>query len=769
MNATAPLVAGWNKRQWKPGIGINAPGPMNPAGQPFDTGPAGPIGLTVEICLDPIGDIWTDISRYVYYRDRVKVTRGRPDETTQPQPQSATLTLNNRDGRFSPRNPTGFWYGLIGRNTPIRISRKVNGSDTAYYRFWGEVPSWPTTSEISGTDINTPVQASGILRRFNQGVSTAYSAFYRAMALGGGGAQYCWAYWPCEDGVSSTSLASIPVWATPAADPMVLSGSTLPKLASYSGFLCSNPLPLLSGSTWSGYIPPDTLGGAPNPANVLRFLLGVPSTGAYDTAVIARLYTTGTIARLDVQWGVINSGSLQLAGYDYLGNSLFTTGYGFTNLNNKPIRVSMEMVQSGSNVVCSLVILAVGATGAAFLQHTVSSATLGAATTVVINPDGHLDDTAVGHITYQDDLESLFSLGSALNANLGESAETRLNDLCFELPGIPPNFSPFSSAFGDGAVTMGYQLPGAFPALAQEVMDTDGGILLEARDQDQLLMRQRVSMYNQAPKLTLDVSQHQLSAPLVPEDDDRFTRNLITVTRINGSSSQATLKTGALSTQSPPNGVGTYESSISLSLGTDKQAADQAGWRLLLGTTDRERYPQVSVNLRHPTFTSNPVLTRAVLDVEIGDTIQLVNLPSWLPPDPALLIVQGYSETLGVYEHDITFNCSPADPYQIAILEDPLLGHLDTDLSVLYHDYSATDTSLVVFSENASTGAPLWTTSAGDLPFDISVGGERMTVTAITGASAQQTFTVTRSVNGVVKAQFATTDVRLWQPMTLSL
>ena len=767
LNATAPLVAGWNKRQWKPGIGINAPGPMNPAGQPFDTGPAGPIGLTVEACFDPFNDVWTNISQYVYYRDRVRVTRGRPDETTQPQPQSATLTLNNRDGRFSPRNPTGFWYGLIGRNTPIRISRKVNGSDTSYYRFWGEVPSWPTTSEISGTDVNTPIQASGILRRLNQGSPTAYSAFYRAMALGVG-AQYCWAYWPCEDGADATSLASVPVFAATPADPMALSGQTLPKLASYSGFLCSSPLPLLSGSTWTGHIPPDTSGGAPSPANVLRFLLGVPATGAFDTAVVARLYTTGKVARLDVQYGVFNAGSLQLAGYDSLGNSLFTTGYAFSNLDNTPIRVSMEMVQSGSNVVCSLVVLAVGATGASFVQHTVASATLGAATAVVINPDGHIDDTAVGHITYQDDLESLFNLAPALNAQLGDSAVNRFTDVCFDLQGTPPNSTIFDSVFNDNAVTMGYQLPGAFPALIQEVMDTDGGILLEARDQSQLLMRQRVSMYNQTPKITLDLSQHQLSAPLVPEDDDRFTRNLVTVTRINGSTSQATLKTGALSTQAPPSGVGTYESSISLSLGTDSQAADQAGWRLLLGTTDRERYPQISLNLRHPAFTSNPALTRAALSVEIGDTIELVKLPSWLSPDPALLIVQGYSETLGVYEHDITFNCSPADPYQVAILEDPLLGYADTDESVLYHSYTATDASLVVWSVNA-LGSPLWTTNPADFPFDISVGGERMTVTNVIGASAQQTFTVTRSVNGVVKSQAAGTDIRLWQPMVLSL
>jgi len=741
---------------------------MNPAGQPFDTGPAGPIGLTVEICFDPIYEVWTDISRYVYYRDKIQVTRGRSDETTQPQPQSAALTLNNRDGRFSPRNAAGFWYGLIGRNTPIRISRKVNGSDIPYYRFWGEVPSWPTTTEISGTDVHTPIQASGVLRRLNQGSPTAYSAFYRSVSLGIG-ISNCLAYWPCEDGANSTSLASIPVFVSPATGPMVLSGQTLPQLASFSGFICSSPLPLLSGSTWTGAIPADTIGGAANPANVLRFLLGVPSTGAYDTAVVARLFTTGTVARLDVQYGVLNNGSLQLAGYDKSGTQLFATGYGFTSLDNTPIRVSMEMVQSGSTVVCSLVILAVGATGGTFMQHTVTGATLGAATGVVINPDGHLNDTAVGHITYQDDYESLFNLSSALNAQLGDSPFDRFALLCFEEPGVFAS-TDFDSVFSDTTVTMGYQLPDAFPALVQEVMDTDGGILLEARDQNQLLMRQRVSMYNQTPKLTLDLAQHQLSAPLAPEDDDRFTRNLITVTRVNGSSYRTSLTSGALSTATPPSGVGTYESTISLSLGTDAQTIDQAGWRLMIGTTDRERYPQISLNLRHPTFTSNPTLTQAVLNVEVGDTIQLVNLPSWLPADPALLIVQGYSETLGIYEHDITFNCSPADPYQIAILEDPVLGHADTDGSLLAHTYPlGTETTIQVVTTGAATGSPLWTTNAGDFPFDIAVGGERMTVTNITGSSSPQTFTVTRSVNGVVKSQAVATDVRLWQPMVLSL
>jgi len=47
--------------------------------------------------------------------------------------------------------------------------------------------------------------------------------------------------------------------------------------------------------------------------------------------------------------------------------------------------------------------------------------------------------------------------------------------------------------------------------------------------------------------------------------------------------------------------------------------------------------------------------------------------------------------------------------------------------------------------------------------------GERITVTNITGASGTQTFTVTRSANGVVKAQTAGTPLALYYTPILAL
>jgi len=69
------------------------------------------------------------------------------------------------------------------------------------------------------------------------------------------------------------------------------------------------------------------------------------------------------------------------------------------------------------------------------------------------------------------------------------------------------------------------------------------------------------------------------------------------------------------------------------------------------------------------------------------------------------------------------------------------------------------DTSLLV----ASTGT-LWSTDSADYPVDVMVGGERMTVTGVSGASSPQTFTVIRSVNGVVKSHAAGTAVSLVDP-----
>lgn len=315
----------------------------------------------------------------------------------------------------------------------------------------------------------------------------------------------------------------------------------------------------------------------------------------------------------------------------------------------------------------------------------------------------------------------------------------------------------------DETIAMGAQY--AEPTLSQirDAENADLGILTEPRDRFGLLYRTRASIYNQDPAVTLDYSAGHLSPPFEPIDDDQQTRNDVTATRRDGDSYNVTQTTGPLSIQDPPVGVGRYQDETQVNVETDAMLPGVAQWLLNIGTLDQARYPSVPVNLAAPDVASDPDLVAALLGTDVGDLIRITGLDAVGIYDDVDLIVLGYPEDIGPVEHTITFNCMPAAPYQVAEwATSSTVGdfHWDTDGSELNAGITSSATS---FAVKRSTGATsLWTTDADAFPFDIYVGGERMTVTAISSATSPQTFTVTRSVNGVVKAHDAGTDVRLF-------
>lgn len=66
---------------------------------------------------------WTDVSQYADGVVRgITVSRGASDELSETQPGSATLTLDNVDGRFTPGNAASPYWPFVRRNAPIRIS-----------------------------------------------------------------------------------------------------------------------------------------------------------------------------------------------------------------------------------------------------------------------------------------------------------------------------------------------------------------------------------------------------------------------------------------------------------------------------------------------------------------------------------------------------------------------------------------------------------------------------------------------------------------------
>jgi hypothetical protein len=698
----AAHVAAW--KEWLGGWYV----PAYSASTQYPTHPV------VELFID---EQWVDITSYVYYDDRIRITRGRSSESGSMEPARCSFTLNNRDGRFSPRNPTGVYYGQIGRNTPVRVSVVRNG--VRRYRFYGEISEWPIVWDISGTDVRVQVEASGITRRLGQGSSPLKSSLYRE--LSSPARENIVAYWPMEDETGSDSFAS-GIDAHPA---MTFTGT--PTLSTSEAWQGTAPLPQMQSAVATAVVPSYTATGE----TAFRFFMLVPSGGVSAEDTVFTLYTTGTARKWLVR--INTSGNLKVMAYDSSGSELL--GESFVAFQNNGDSASMlfEMTQNGSDIDWRLrkedytgIKLTTEGIPTTNWTGTLSGYTVGIVSKIKIGDGGSLGDTVIGHVTLADDLAAYSGTDNAALGQRGERANTRFLRLCRE-EGIA-GFLVDKGTGTTGSQQMGQQDREDLLTLINEVPETDLGMLYEPRDALGISYRTRISLYNQDAVLTLDYAQHELSDPPIPVDDDRYTRNQVTVTRNHGSSWTEELTTGAMSVQDPPDGVGRYDVNDTISLAEDDKLPDQAGWRLHLGTVDEARYPQISVNLRYSTFTSSVDMMNAALVTDIGDRIVIQNPPSWIPPDDISQLVIGYTETLGFVEHDITFACTPESPYRISEVEHATYARVDTDGSTLGAQIDSDDTAIDVVTQE---GSAHWTTEYAEFPFDVRMGGEVMTVTEI--------------------------------------
>jgi hypothetical protein len=246
-------------------------------------------------------------------------------------------------------------------------------------------------------------------------------------------------------------------------------------------------------------------------------------------------------------------------------------------------------------------------------------------------------------------------------------------------------------------------------------------------------------------------------------DDDQAARNDITVSRTNGGSVHLRQLTGRLSVLPPPNGIGPVPGGGTYNVASDDQLQGLAGWARHLGTWDESRYPAISLDLA-----AGPALINAAVAADVGDRLTIANPPPECGGVGDLLdqIGQGYTEALGSYDWDLTWNGTPGGPWLVNVIADPVLGRIDSGASSLNAGITAAATTAQIA---VAAGSALWTTDPTKWPFDVRVSGEVWRVTAVAGTASPQTFTIVRAVNGVAKAQQAGAAVHLKQPMTIPL
>jgi hypothetical protein len=690
--------------------------------------------MTTLVQLYYDGD-WHDVP--VYSRDPVTTLRGLADTTFEPTPGTATATARNVDGTYNPENPMSSLYGKIGRNTPMRVL------DGGVVRWSGEAASYEPDRSIRPPSTTTGdawsvVTGAGVLQRLGRGKTPLKTPLSRAI-LASGPVDY----WPLTDGTGSTQLASAvgrppltvvdaPILADiegPAGAPGKL--LTVRKDLALIGEAVANPITMPDTGTWS-----------------LEFWVRA-EIDATLTHPQAGIMSFTTPAGTYKQWFIEIFDAESIYGSGYAGQLVVELWCLYTDTTSTGTKCFFANDNNWHSVQCTayndgsdFTIVVTGDNDDTGVNTSLPAGTVGTITSLELGtrPFGpYLDYNNAGRITIGHlALYDYFVFGHypAGTGYVGETAGARFTRITAE-EGIS------SSILGTSAETtpMGPQQSATTLDLLKECARTDAGYLFEARQSNDLVLRTRRDMIDQTPVLTLDFTE--LTPPFKPVINDLQSRNDITANSPLSSANRV-LESGPLSILDPPDGIGRTETKIEVNPAGDAALYSCASWSLNLGTIGGIRYAAINVD--------PDVIAADVSTLEIGDRVIVEGLPLLDNPNDADLLIVQIGETFDAVRK-LRLVTVPAAVYNGVRTYGQTSARYDVAGSTIAA-CSSTATTMYV-------SPTAWSTSA--TPYDWSVAGERVTVTAITGASPQVA-TVTRSVNGVVKSHADGTEVRLFDP-----
>jgi hypothetical protein len=687
--------------------------------------------------VDGSGWTWTDISTDARHDPGIPITVGRGDNVSQAGAASFSAVLNNSTGNYTPGNPTA--AHTITQNTPIRERITLLGFPSIDWitRFQGYLDSANPVTDQSAKVKGVAITALGALGRLGGQKKPLKSPLTRAIP-----ATSPAAWWPMEEGSSSVNFASAitGVAALTIVGALALGSDAGPGASASADFaggghaVASVNIPVTTSFRYSYSIRIDS--------EAIAYPMTVTMA---DGAVWEMFLNTGAGA---------STGTLQNFYIGPTGSSFFGANTWTLNVGTW-YSVITEVSTSGADATAHTWVTS--AAGQVELIDTFTGAALHGPilTAALAQPSGGTTNTfAAFHLTQPSiwaPWSSTVHIDQAAIGYSGETADNRLTRLCGE-QGIALDLT------GTSDVTMGPQSVDTILNLLRECEAADHGVLFDGFGPG-VGYQCRSARYNAASVLTLDMGANPPQVTtFAPIFDKQAVKNLYTVTRKNGGSATSEKTDGPLGTDL----IGVEDAAATVNTDTDTTLHAHGGWLVSLGTVPGFRFPGTGLNMR-----GIASLAAGVLGVSIGDRITIhrpASKATDLPPDDIDLIVEGWTETTSASTWALALNCSPYAPNIIATINDTV-GRIDSADSVVHLDATTTATTISV------SGTLPWTTAAGDMPFDIGVTGERMTVTGVTGASPPQTFAVTRSVNGVVKAHVAASNepVRVWTPLVIGL
>jgi hypothetical protein len=763
----AALVAGYRQRM------ANVPGPLQGATQPgvpileqqfADLRLIVEIAFGADLTANSGSWVWTDVTTDVQVDGgkHIAMSIGRQDERSVAGPAQCQFTLDNRVNKYS-SSPLGQNWPNVMRGVPVRVRTQLNGySRLGDPLFQGYASSLVPSFDSTGAYAIVNLTANGILRRIGQGSAPLQST----MRIYTPTVASLLAYWPMEDGPTALSFAS----AGPAGvAPMGMLGSL--QLHSNTTAIGSDALPVMNGAAYAS-IPPYASTGQVQ----VRMIVVWPAAAQAlpDQTPLFRIFTAGTIGWWDVVYHT--GGALSAEGHlASTGAKVFDTGtIGFA-IDGAAGQIGLSLSQSGADISVSLGWYGQLATSAGGASGTATSQTLGSIASLLLLPNAVPTQVVLGHVSVQSVSTSIFENAQPVSAYSGEWAGDRLGRLLVlagaEARGMITDSNAATTAMGPQGIDTAINL-------IREAEATAVAYIVDGLDAS-VVAWSHTGIENSGASMTLDATAGHLVPPFTLTDDDQLLANQWTLTDRNGSSVSFTDTNGPFGSKK----VGLYQNSESVNVFLNNPAGartgafglkallDRAAWLVHQSTVDGYRLPTLELAFHHsPALLPTWLLT--IQSVGMG-RIDVTNLSSVYPQLPAgtlSLLAVGFSQVIDKFMWTTTINCVPYDPWRVGTVAanssdtTEFVIRCDTSASTLVTGVDVGAPSLTIATPS---GGDVWTTRADDVPFLASIGGIPVKVTAVTGSSSPQTFTVDPTT--VTKGLPAGLSVNVWKQTVLAI
>lgn len=635
--------------------------------------------VTVEIAFDVAGVrqsigttysslSWTDVTSYVMSETAVTFSRGRAEAGQTAAAGQLTVAFDNSDGRFTP-GTTGGPYGQVHTRMPIRVRATTVAEETPVtYTLWlGFVTDidWQIKAGYPVV-VMTASDVIAVAARTKCGPWLTRRVQAMSDLIG---------YWPCTD-TAPNSLSSSTATAVPAlAGETARSGITGGTVATVAG----NTSATLSFNVTSD-VSPD-----PTTEPVFAFT-PVSGSGLYLTST-ATLDATGDMAVSMWVRPTSNVSSCLIAckypGVGVNTFAIFTDSGGTLTVSNAYSGGAYSVtygtltddvwshlyLERDNSATAPASRFRLWVNGTERTGTASGTATVDANTAIEVSFGG---DSLTGindwngqmaHVALFDSLDDTRPAFLSVNGDENPTCATRIGQLHYLTPN-PSGFSTWltADAAADNTVSAQAADNKSLLAVCEEVADAERGSIIATREGKLRLLAQRYFIAPAAVTATLSAEADVLSSDGLFGVDDTDNLNQVVITL---------RPSGWTYTATRANDPGVESATVEV-WSTDTAFAESLARQQANADTERPRAPSLSLSME---WLSNNGLADTFLPLELGDTLQIDDLPSQAPATSLVLQVRTITHTINSAQWLLNIDTDP--PLYGAVLDDGVRGLLN--------------------------------------------------------------------------------------------